>query len=36
MNGINTILNNFYKLKIEMIFSCKTCMLYVNYEICLF
>lgn len=36
MNGINTIQNKFFKLKKEMIFSCKTFMFYVNYEICLF
>lgn len=29
MNGINTIQNKFFKLKKEMIFSCKTCMFYV-------
>lgn len=36
MNGINTIQNKFFKLKKEKIFSCKTCMFYVNYEMCCF
>lgn len=36
MNGINTIQNKFFKLKKEKNFSCKTCMFYVNYEMCCF